>query len=139
MTIAFSSRATESGYSFAMQILRRLHLYLGCLFAPVLILFAVSGTWQLFNFHKTKKDGSYIAPRSLVTMSSIHMESHLSGKNAHAFTPLRYFMVAAAAGLVITSILGVIMAYKFSRQPGIATVCLLLGVAIPAVMLWIYK
>lgn len=93
-----------------MRLLRRLHLYLGCLFAPILILFAVSGAWQLFNFHKTKKDGSYVAPESLVAISAIHMESHLAGTPGRNFTPLRFFMVAASAGLVITSLLGVIMA-----------------------------
>ena len=121
-----------------MRLLRRLHLYLGCLFAPVVILFAVSGSWQLFNFHKTKKDGSYVAPDSLVEISSIHMESHLEGKTIRDFTPLRYFMVAAAAGLVTTSLLGVIMAYRFSRRPLVATICLLLGVVVPGVILWIY-
>ena len=122
-----------------MLFLRRLHLYLGCLFAPVLIMFAVSGAWQLFNFHKTKKDGSYVAPDSLVAVSAIHMESHLEGTPGRNFTPLRYFMVAAAVGLVTTSILGVVMAYRFSQQPIAATSYLLLGIAIPAVILWIYK
>lgn len=122
-----------------MRLLRRVHLYLGCLFAPVLILFAVSGAWQLFNFHKTKKDGSYVAPESLVMASAIHMESHLAGTPGRNFTPLRYFMVAASAGLVITSLLGVMMAYRFSGRPIAATSCLLVGVALPAVILWIYK
>ncbi len=105
----------------------------------MLILFAVSGAWQLFNFHKTKKDGSYVAPDPFVALSAIHMESHLAGTPGRNFTPLRYFMVATAAGLVVTSILGVVMAYRFSRQPIVATVCLLLGIAIPALILWIYK
>src|SRR3954453_15231281 len=122
-----------------MLFLRRLHLYLGWLFAPVLIMVAISGAWQLFNFHKTKKDGSYVAPESLVAISAIHMESHVEGTPGRQFTPLRYFMVAAAVGLVTTSILGVVMAYRFSRPPMAATICLLLGVAIPGVMLWIYK
>lgn len=122
-----------------MLLLRRLHLYLGCLFAPALILFAVSGAWQLFNFHKTKKDGSYVAPDALVEISAIHMESHLEGTPGRNFTPLRYFMVATSAGLVLTSVLGVVMAYRFSRKPIVATVCLLLGIAIPGVILWIYK
>lgn len=102
-------------------------------------MFAVSGAWQLFNFHKTAKDGSYVAPEPLVAVSAIHMESHLDGTPHRNFTPLRYFIVAAAIGLVITSLLGVMMAYRFSRQPLVATICLLLGIAIPGVILWIYK
>ncbi len=122
-----------------MKLLRTLHLYLGCLFAPVLILFAVSGAWQLFNYHKTSKNGSYVAPEPLVALSAVHMDSHLPGTPGRAPTPLRFFMVAAAAGLVTTSALGVVMAFRFSRKPVVATVCLLLGILIPAAMLWVYR
>jgi hypothetical protein len=31
------------------------------------------------------------------------------------------------------------MAYRFSRQPIVATICLLLGIVVPGVILWIYK
>ncbi len=105
----------------------------------MLILFAVSGAWQLFNYHKTKKDGSYVAPAALVAVSAVHMDSHLPGTPGRSPTPLRYFMVATALGLVTTTILGIVMAYRFSRRPMVATVCLLLGIAIPGGILWIYK
>lgn len=122
-----------------MRFLRQLHLFLGCLFAPVLIFFAASGSWQLFNFHESKKDGSYTAPRPLAVLSEIHKEAHVPPTPKRSATPLRYFMVAAAAGLVVTSIMGVIMAFRFSRQPVTATACLLAGVAIPGVILLIYR
>ncbi len=122
-----------------MKLLRRLHLYLGCFFAPMLIFFAVTGAWQLFNYHKSTKDRSYLAPRALSVLSEIHTEAHVPPTPARQPTPLRYFMVLAAAGLVSTSVLGVVMAYRFSRQPLAATLSLLLGVAVPGVLLWIYR
>ncbi len=121
-----------------MKFLRTLHLYLGCLFAPILIFFAVTGSWQLFNYHQSKKDGSYTAPRALAALSAVHKDAHLPPTPARSPTPLRYFMLMAAIGLVTTTVLGVIMAYRFSRRPLVATVCLLLGVAVPGVILWIY-
>jgi hypothetical protein len=48
-------------------------------------------------------------------------------------------MLAAAAGLVATAVIGVVMAYRFSRRPIVATVCLLAGVAVPGLILWIYR
>jgi hypothetical protein len=81
-----------------MQLLRRLHLYLGCLFAPALIFFAVTGSWQLYRAHDSKKDHSYTAPAVLRTLSAVHMNAHLPGKRASDYTPLRVFMVSAAAG-----------------------------------------
>ncbi len=121
-----------------MRFLRKLHLYLGCLFAPMLIFFAITGAWQLFNWHESTKDGSYQAPRALVALSDLHKNAHLPPTPGHAPTGLRYFMLAGALGLVISSVVGVIMAYRFSRRPIVATVCLLAGVIVPVMLLWIY-
>ena len=122
-----------------MRFLRALHLYLGCLFAPMLIFFAVSGSWQLFNWHESTKDHSYTAPRALVVLSDIHKDAHIPPTPGRSSTPLRYFMLAGALGLVSSSVLGVIMAYRFSRRPVVATICLLGGLIVPAIMLWRYK
>lgn len=122
-----------------MKFLRTLHLYLGCLFAPALIFFAVTGSWQLFNWHESTKDHAYTAPQALRVLSNLHKETHLPSTPSRRFTPLRYFMAAAAAGLALSSVLGVIMAYRFSRRPVVATVCLLSGIFVPGIVLWIYR
>lgn len=122
-----------------MKSLRSLHLYLGCLFAPILIFFAVTGSWQLFNWHQSTKDKTYIAPPALAALSFIHKDAHIPGTPGREPTPLRYFMLAAGAGLVATSVIGIVMAYRFSQRPMVATVCLFAGIALPAALLWIYK
>jgi hypothetical protein len=122
-----------------MRFLRTLHLYLGCLFAPMLIFFAVTGSWQLFNWHESKKDRSYTAPPALAALSFVHKDAHIPGTPGRQPTPLRYFMLAAAAGLMATTGIGVVIAYRFSQRPMVATICLLSGIALPAVLLWIYK
>jgi len=60
-----------------MKFLRTLHLYLGCLFAPMLIFFSVSGSWQLFNWHESKRDHTYTAPRVLTVLSDVHKDAHI--------------------------------------------------------------
>jgi uncharacterized iron-regulated membrane protein len=123
-----------------VRFLRRLHLYLGCLFAPILIFFAVTGSWQIFYWHQSDKaPGGYKAPRALAVLSEIHKEAHIPPTQLKSPTPLRYFMLAAAVGLAATAIIGVIMAYRFSRQPIVATICLAIGVLTPAALLWIYR
>lgn len=121
-----------------MKSLRSLHLFLGCFFAPILIFFAVTGSWQLFNWHQSTKSG-YTAPPSLEALSFIHKDAHIPGTSARQPTPLRYFMFAAAVGLVTTTIIGIVMAYRFSRRPMVATICLLAGIALPGLLLWIYR
>src|SRR4051812_21311681 len=114
-----------------MSFLRQLHLYLGCLFAPILLFFAVTGSWQIFNWHQSTKDGSYVAPRALAALSDIHKDAHVPPTRRNSPAPVRYFMFAAAVGLVGTTLIGVVMAYRFSRRPLVATVCLVIGTAFP--------
>ncbi|MCB0355276.1 MAG: hypothetical protein KDD64_17210 [Bdellovibrionales bacterium] len=64
-----------------MKFVRKLHIYLGCFFAPLILLFAVSGAWQVYDLHRTPKDGSYRPPWLVSWISSIHL-----GKFSQAFT-----------------------------------------------------
>ena len=122
-----------------MKFLRSFHLYLGCLFAPMLIFFAVTGSWQIFNWHESTKDKTYIAPPALAALSFIHKDAHIPGTPGRQPTPLRYFMLATAIGLITTTVIGIVMAYRFSRRPIVATICLLAGIALPGLLLWIYR
>ncbi len=101
--------------------------------------FAVTGSWQIFNWHQSTKDRSYVAPRALAILSVIHKDAHIPPTERSSPAPVRYFMFAAALGLVTTSLVGVIMAYRFSRQPLVATICLAIGILVPAGLLWIYQ
>lgn len=121
-----------------MLWLRRVHLYLGCLFAPVLIFFAVTGGWQLYRFNDRPKGSSYVPPRPVTVLSAIHKNSHLPGKPELSYTPLRTFMLAASVGLIATTLLGVVMAFRFSGSWITPVLCLTAGVGLPAVLLWIY-
>src|SRR5205085_1618159 len=106
-----------------MKKLRQIHLYLGCIFAPVLIFFAVTGAWQLFKLHRVLKDGSYSPPRAVAILSDVHQFQHIPPTSSESGTPLRYFMLAAAAGLVLTTVLGIIMAFRFSRSKTAVILC----------------
>jgi len=48
-------------------------------------------------------------------------------------------MLTAAAGLVFTTILGIIMAFRFSHNKTAVILCLFAGVAIPVVILVMYR
>ena len=107
-----------------MQKLRSIHLYLGCIFAPLLLFFAVSGIWQTFGFQS----------EFLQKLSSIHTERAWKDGSELGSSPLRMFVVVMAVSFIVTTILGVIMAIKFGRNRKAAFYCLALGVVIPGVM-----
>ena len=48
-------------------------------------------------------------------------------------------MLAAAGGLVLTTTLGIIMAFRFSRSKAAVLLCLVAGVAVPVALLLIYR
>jgi hypothetical protein len=115
-----------------MRTLRRVHLYLGCFFTPALCFFAVTGAWQNFDFHKTLKGGSYVAPAWMAEMSRLHMSQKSLQPGVRApGSAFGYFALAAAAGLVTTSILGVIMAFTLARRKWTVVACLAAGVLVP--------
>jgi hypothetical protein len=118
-----------------MKKLRLVHLYLGSLFGPLLIVFAVSGAWQVFRFNDAKKDGSY-KPATVITLfTDIHKDAVLPGVPRRQGAAMRWFVLAAAAGLASTTVLGIVMAYRLSRRPALVTTLLFAGVVLPAALL----
>jgi hypothetical protein len=118
-----------------MKKLRLVHLYLGSLFGPLLIVFAVSGAWQVFRFNDAKKDGSY-KPAAIITLfSDIHKDAVLPGVPRRQGAAMRWFALTAAAGLALTTVLGIVMAYRLSRRPVLVTFLLFAGVVVPAALL----
>ena len=110
-----------------MQKLRSIHLYLGCIFAPLLLFFAISGIWQTLGFQ----------PEFLQKLSSIHTEHAWKDGSELGSFPLRVFAIVMAVSFILTTILGVIMAVSFGRNRKAAFYCLALGLGIPAVLVFV--
>jgi hypothetical protein len=119
-----------------MTSLRKLHLYLGCIFAPVLIFLACTGALQLYDLHESRKDGSYIAPKMFEALGQVHKNQNLPGDARGSGRTMKIFMLAAAAGLVLTTVLGVVMAFRVSRSVLPVFACLATGVVLPLVLLY---
>ena len=127
-------RRARRGFVLNRRTIRRAHLYLGALFAPVLLLFTVSGAWQVFRWNDARKDGTYTPPRVIQVVSSIHRDSTLS-RGVPPSTAFKVFAFSACGALVATTILGVVMAYRFTPNPRLVTFCILLGIALPVLLL----
>lgn len=109
-----------------MTRLRSLHLYLGCIFAPMLLLFALTGIWQTVGIHGTKW---------MSMLSSIHT----GAKKGATLTslPLKCFIILMALAFIITTILGIMMAVNYGRNKRVAYYCLAFGVAFPLLLILI--
>lgn len=104
-------------------------MYLGCVFAPLLLFFAISGIWQTLG----------IQTEFLQRISSIHTQAQWKDGSQLGSLPLRILVVLMALSFVATTVLGVVMAFKFGRSRKAAMICLALGAAIPLLLvLWPY-
>jgi hypothetical protein len=112
-----------------MVRLRTLHLYLGCIFAPMLLLFALTGIWQTIGIRGAKW---------MEVLSAIHM-SHGSKGGANLTTPLlRSFIVLMAVAFIFTTLLGILMAVKQGRNRREAYYCLAFGIIFPLLAILIH-
>lgn len=136
-----------------MRQIAKVHLYLGCFFAPLVIFYALSGTWQTLNLHRSTKDGRYQAPRILVELSEVHLKQRWAqpesgtvnqrrqeGEAVLALLPRSPFAWVSALmglGLAVTAFLGIILAVQRTRQMRrrLAVLCLAAGCVLPVTLL----
>jgi len=59
-----------------MKRMRRIHLLVGCLVSPLLLLFAVSGPCQVLALHRGLKDGTYTPSAIVSVLSSLHKNEY---------------------------------------------------------------
>jgi hypothetical protein len=128
---------------------RQLHLYLGTLFAPSILFFALTGAAMVLNLHEPRER----APFWLRQVAQIHKKQKPlppdppsmskvatapdpkpAPKQAMGTRLLKFFFCAAALGLSATTLLGIYMAFQFNRRPIVLLGLLLLGSAIPLLM-----
>jgi len=120
--------------------MRNIHLYLGVFFSPLLMFFLISGAWQTFNLHEASKDGSYRPPAIIKSLSQVHKDQRWvdAKKVPHSSKPFQCLVILMVIGLLATTILGIIMAFKYT-QGWIVWVCLFFGFIIPAALLWLAR
>ena len=110
-----------------MKTLLRIHRYLSCVLAPILLFFAVSGAWQVLDLHETRKDGSYVAPPLLQQLSRVHKAKGFEGPARMVY---RVAVIGMAAAFVVAGGIGIVLAFRLTRPRWVAGVCLLGGVGL---------
>ena len=118
-----------------MKTIRKLHLYLGCFFAPILLFFVASGWYQTMHPDRRKSPGE--AEAILDRMRSVHADSLLPSASAAGYRtlPFRVFVAVMAAALITTVLLGIILAVRFSRPKWVVWACLIMGALLPLLLL----
>ena len=116
-----------------MKKIRLLHLYLGCVFAPMISFFAISGIWQRFG-SEYRTSGLPPSLQSLLALlSTLHTGRGLKNGATLSSSWMTALVVTMAASLIFTIVLGVMMAFRFGHKR-IALACLLSGIVLPVML-----
>ena len=124
-----------------IKSLRTLHLYLGCFFAPLLILFIITGCWQTFGFHETSKSNlSYHPPAIVESLSEIHIHQRFTSANNRPTSSIafRYLVLLMSLGFFVTTVLGIIMALQLAKSRVVWAI-LSAGIVLPVLLLWVAR
>jgi hypothetical protein len=145
-----------------LKAVRQTHLYSGVFLAPAILFFAITGGLQMFGLHETGKGSSYVPPSILAHLSQLHKKGTLTvpvrkqpsqpvpspapkpdtprpepAKPTHNPLPIKIFFAITAIGLVISTLSGLIMSWKYSRRKPIVAAIFAAGIAIPLLLLLI--
>lgn len=135
----------------SLHLIRRLHRLTGLVFAPTLLFLALTGTVQVFDLHKFRP--GYTPANLILRTTALHKNQTLrvrsrppppaTGKAearptevpSFAQSCLKIFAALASASLALTTAMGVVLALRSHRERTLSLLCLLAGVAVPALFI----
>ena len=120
-----------------MKFVRRLHLYLGCFFAPLLLFYVGTGWYQTLHPDRRKNPGE--ADDWVARLRSVHVDQIYPSDQANSYSPalFRLLVVVMALALIVTVALGIFLAFRTLRQRVLVWVSLGLGLLVPMILLWL--
>lgn len=124
-----------------MKSLRQIHTYLGCLFAPLILYFSLSGAWQVFRLNNLPKDEPATAVQSLLhEISKPHTSATLPGANPKTDSSLAFkcLSLGLGLGLAATTLIGITLALRTPRSKSLTLVCLGAGILLPLLFLLVH-
>ncbi len=123
-----------------MKNLRQLHLLLGCFFAPLIIYFSLSGAWQIFRLNDLPDEKEPSRIQFLLNeFSKPHKDSTrpwADPKFSHAIS-FDWIALAMAIGLILTTLIGLILAFRFAKSKLLIWSCLALGILLPVIFIFL--
>ncbi len=122
-----------------MKLLRRLHLYLGCFFAPLLLFYILTGWYQTLNPNRLKSPSE--AETLLQKFRVVHSDQIFPTENEldKPSSPKKYraLVVVMSIASTVMILIGLVLAFKTLRQQWPVWLSLVLGVVLPAFLLWL--
>jgi hypothetical protein len=119
-----------------LKALRRLHLYLGVFFAPLLVFYVATGWYQTVNVDRRKGLGE--AEGVVDKLVSVHVDQVYPTDQAVGWEPgpFRVLVVLMSLALLVTILLGMVLAFRSTARRWPVWLSLGLGILLPLLLLW---
>jgi uncharacterized iron-regulated membrane protein len=137
-----------------LKVFRTLHLYLGVFTAPALLFFAFTGALQSLDLHEAARGSNYRPPAWLASMAHMHkkqsfevpakrpppkassarIDAKPSAPNRKPW-PMKAFFVLVALSLLLSTVTGVYMGWRYTRHRRRYGAVLAAGIAVPALLM----
>ena len=117
-----------------MKWIRKAHLYLGLFCAPLVIFFAMTGAYQIL-FPDRSKFGE--AEGFWARLRTVHVDGIFPSATIKEYTPALFHGLAVlmALSLILSAVLGIVMAFRFSKKKWPVWGVLVIGIVLPVLFL----
>lgn len=121
-----------------MKFIRKLHLYLSVFFAPLLIFFVATGWYQTVSSQRNKVLGeqdTWVSKFTSVHVDQIYPSE--TGTGEYKPTLFKVLVVLMSIALLLTILLGMVLAFRSTNRAWLVAVCFAVGVLLPVAFLWL--
>lgn len=116
---------------------RKIHTFLGTFFAPLLLMFVLTGWWQTVGAGDKDDDGGGTFTLLMGKLSRVHTDSYWppQADDSHSDAWFKALVIALCVALTVSIVSGLFLAWKSSRKKWPLFLALALGVLIPVLLL----
>jgi MFS family permease len=119
-----------------LPAVRRVHLYLGVFFAPLLLFFLLTGCWQTFAPSDDQAAAKNWFASFMDPLTSVHTEDFYPPEKAgRAHLGFKLLVGGMAIGMACSTLMGLYLAFRLSKQSWPVILALSLGLIVPVILL----
>jgi ABC-type nitrate/sulfonate/bicarbonate transport system permease component len=117
--------------------LRKIHLYIGVFFSPLLLFFIITGWWQTVTPEEEREGDPFLS--LMKKLSLVHTDDYFpyGAAEHHSHAAMKTFLVAMCVALILSICLGLWLAWSVPRNRWLTILAFVLGIFIPVLILYL--
>jgi len=119
-------------------LLRRIHLFLGVFFSPLLLFFILTGWWQTVTTDDEKESTGGFVHELFKKLSNVHTDQSFPRANVHNQSTwmMKILVVAMCLSLILSITIGLLLAWQTMKRKWLVALAFVLGILVPVLALY---